>query len=140
MAESPNDRESGFWGGALAGLIAGAVMAALLMGGVSVWWMKKKERDVRRGWNLVPVLVLLNDTPAGTTLTWQHLAERSVPEQYVTASVFHPDQAYQLVGLPTLVDLKSGDMVRRSDVEATDAGSDEPLKGHAVQPYPFAVQ
>jgi hypothetical protein len=43
--------------GLLAGGVLGFIIAVFLVGIAGYAFIKKKEQDVRRGWNLVPVVV-----------------------------------------------------------------------------------
>ena len=70
-----------------------ALVLGLLAGVVAYSAIKKKEADVRRGWNLVPVVVASQDIPEGTVVTFDMISQRSVPEQFVTSSVVKPDSA-----------------------------------------------
>jgi pilus assembly protein CpaB len=82
--------------------------------------IKKKEYDVRKGWNLVPVAVAAGNLSAGTVLTIDMINQRGVPEQFVTSSVVNPEQAKNyLVNQKLLVDLQKGDPLLWSQVETT---------------------
>lgn len=63
-----------------------AVLLGTFIGVVHYSGLKKREAEVRRGWNLVPVVVAAVDVPAGTTLTFDMISQRSVPEQFVTST------------------------------------------------------
>jgi pilus assembly protein CpaB len=67
------------------------------------------------GYNLVPVVVVAVDVPAGTVLTFDMISQRSVPEQFVTSSVVKPDSASYVVNQRVVNDLQAGDPVRWSD-------------------------
>ncbi|MBL8921054.1 MAG: Flp pilus assembly protein CpaB, partial [Myxococcaceae bacterium] len=66
---------------------------ALVAGVVSYSAVKKKELDVRKGWNLVQVVVAAVDVSEGTVVTMEMISQRSIPEQFVTSSVVKPDSA-----------------------------------------------
>ncbi len=106
--------------GALAGV---AVCAAAGLPGM------KRPRDWHFGRGhsamLVPVIVLAQDVPAGTPVTFDLISQRSLPEQFVTASMVKPDSASQLVNQRLVVDLKAGDVVRWGDL-AVDRRTVEP--------------
>lgn len=72
--------------------------------------LRKRERDARDGWNLVPVVVAAVDIPAGTTLTFDMISQRSVPEQFVTADIVKPDSASYIVNERIAVGLMQGDL------------------------------
>jgi pilus assembly protein CpaB len=93
-----------------------------LLAGIIAWSaIKKKEADVRRGWNLVPVVVASQDVPEGTIITFEMINQRSVPEQFVTSSVVKPDSATYVVGQKVLVALQAGDPLLWSQFETTKA-------------------
>ena len=97
-------------------------LALGLLAGIIAWSaIKKKEADVRRGWNLVPVVVASQDIPECTVITFDMINQRSVPEQFVTSSVVKPDSASYVVGQKILVPLQSGDPLLWSQFETTKA-------------------
>jgi len=97
-------------------------LALGLLAGIIAWSaIKKKEADVRRGWNLVPVVVASQDVPEGTVITFEMINQRSVPEQFVTSSVVKPDSATYVVGQKVLVALQAGDPLLWSQFETTKA-------------------
>lgn len=83
--------------------------------------VKKREADVRKGWNLVPVIVASVDISEGTEVTMEMVSQRSIPEQFVTSSVVKPDSASYVVGQKTLVPLQAGDPLLWSQFETTRA-------------------
>jgi Flp pilus assembly protein CpaB len=95
--------------GVLAGGVIGFFVSVLLVGGAGYAYIKKKEADVRRGWNLVPVVVASQDIPEKTSITFDMIAQRSVPEQFVTSSVIKPESASFIVDQRILVPVQSGD-------------------------------
>jgi pilus assembly protein CpaB len=98
-----------------------ALVLGLLAGVVAYSAIKKKEADVRRGWNLVPVVVAAQDIPEGTVVTFDMISQRSVPEQFVTSSVVKPDSASYVVNQKVLVPLQGGDPLLWSQFETTKA-------------------
>jgi pilus assembly protein CpaB len=93
-----------------------------LLAGIIAWSaIKKKEADVRHGWNLVPVVVAAQDIPEGTTIDLELISQRSVPEQFVTSSVVKPDSVTYVVGQKVLVALQAGDPLLWSQFETTRA-------------------
>ncbi len=98
-----------------------ALVLGLLAGVVAYSAIKKKEADVRRGWNLVPVVVAASDIPEGTVVTFDMISQRSVPEQFVTSSVVKPDSASYVVNQKVLVPLQQGDPLLWSQFETTKA-------------------
>src|SRR5437868_13897608 len=85
--------------GALAGLVAGGMMLGL----VDFFFVRYEAARVRRGWNLVPVVVAAQDIPEGTTVTLDMISQRQVPEQFVTSSVVRPESAVHVVNQKVLV-------------------------------------
>ena len=98
-----------------------ALVLGLLAGVVAYSAIKKKESDVRKGWNLVPVVVAATDIPEGTVVTFDMISQRSVPEQFVTSSVVKPDSASYIVNQKVLVPLQAGDPLLWSQFETTKA-------------------
>ncbi|KFE66412.1 Flp pilus assembly protein CpaB [Hyalangium minutum] len=98
-----------------------ALVLGLLAGVVAYSAIKKKEADVRRGWNLVPVVVASQDIPEGTVVNFDMISQRSVPEQFVTSSVVKPDSASYVVNQKVLVPLQAGDPLLWSQFETTKA-------------------
>lgn len=113
-----------------------ALVLGLLAGVVAYSAIKKKEADVRRGWNLVPVIVAAEDIPEGTVVTFDMVSQRSVPEQFITSSVVKPDSASYIVNQKVLVPLQKGDPLLWSQFETTKAAerlsSKVQKKGRAI--------
>jgi pilus assembly protein CpaB len=101
-------------------LIVAAVLGAVAF---LVSWsaIKKRESDVRKGWNLVPVVVAAVDISEGTVVTIEMISQRSIPEQFVTSSVVKPDNASYIVNQKVLVALQAGDPLLWSQFETTKA-------------------
>jgi pilus assembly protein CpaB len=89
--------------------VVAAVFLGLLSGGVAWASIRAREREVRAGWDLVPVLVAAQDLPEGSTLALEMVARRDVPEQFVTSSVVRPDSAATVLGQKLLVPVQAGD-------------------------------
>ncbi|MCC6335054.1 MAG: Flp pilus assembly protein CpaB [Myxococcales bacterium] len=83
--------------------------------------IKKREADVRKGWNLVPVVVAAVDISEGTVVTMEMISQRSIPEQFITSSVVKPDSASYIVNQKVLVPLQAGDPLLWSQFETTKA-------------------
>jgi pilus assembly protein CpaB len=83
--------------------------------------IKKREADVRKGWNLVPVVVAAVDISEGTVVSMEMISQRSIPEQFVTSSVVKPDSASYIVNQKVLVPLQAGDPLLWSQFETTKA-------------------
>jgi pilus assembly protein CpaB len=101
--------------------LVAAVVMGLFSGLLSYSAIKKKESDVRRGWNLVPVVVAAIDISEGTVVTFDMISQRSVPEQFVTSSVVKPDSASYVVNQKVLVPVQAGDPLLWSQFETTKA-------------------
>lgn len=98
-----------------------ALVLACVGGTISFSAIKKSESDVRRGWNLVPVVVAAIDIPEGTVVGFDMISQRSVPEQFVTSSVVKPDSASYVVNQKVLVPVQAGDPLLWSQFETTKA-------------------
>ena len=100
-------------------IVAGVL--ALFAAVVSFSAIKRKEAEVRKGWNLIPVVVAAVDISEGTVVTMEMISQRSIPEQFVTASVVKPDSASYIVNQKVLVPLQAGDPLLWSQFETTRA-------------------
>ncbi|MFO0600752.1 MAG: Flp pilus assembly protein CpaB [Myxococcaceae bacterium] len=89
--------------------------------GVAFSALQKERADVRKGWNLVPVLVASVDLSEGTVVTMEQLSQRSVPEQFVTSSVVKPDSASYVIGQKIQVNVSAGDPLLWSQFESSRA-------------------
>ncbi|MHB8877948.1 MAG: Flp pilus assembly protein CpaB, partial [Myxococcaceae bacterium] len=98
-----------------------ALVLALLAGVVSYSAVKKQMADARRGWNPIPVVVAAVDIAEGTTVTFDMVSQRSVPDQFVTSSVVKPESASYVVGQKVLVPVQAGDPLLWSQFETTRA-------------------
>src|SRR2546423_8734262 len=98
-----------------------ALVLGLFAGIIGYSAIKKKEADVRRGWNLVPVVVAAVDISEGTVVTFDMISQRSVPEQFVTSSVVKPDSASYVINQKILVPVQAGDPLLWSEFETTKA-------------------
>ena len=98
-----------------------ALGLGLIAGVIAYSAGRKKEMDVRKGWNLVPVVVAAVDISEGTVVTMEMISQRSIPEQFVTSSVVKPDSASYIVNQKVLVPLQGGDPLLWSQFETTKA-------------------
>ncbi len=98
-----------------------ALVLALVAGVIAYSAVKKQELNVRRGWNLVPVVVAAVDISEGTVVSFDMISQRSVPEQFVTSSVVKPDSASYVVNQKVLVPVQAGDPLLWSQFETTKA-------------------
>lgn len=120
-------------GKSMLALAVGAVIALPLGGAVGAAFgfvlAKKAEVEARRGWNLVPVVVAARPLAPGAEVQFEDISQRSVPEQFVTASVVKPDSASYVVRQPVLVPVAAGEPLRWSYFEATKATSEAGAAG-----------
>ncbi len=96
-----------------------ALVLGLLAGVIAYSAIKKREYDVRKGWDLVEVLVAGQEIREGTELTPDMIAVRPVPTQFVTSSVVRPENSGSVVGAKLLVGLQPGDPLLWSQFEST---------------------
>ena len=105
-----------------------ALALGLLAGLVSWTAIKKREHDVRQGWELVPVVVASREIPEGAVITNDMISQRAVPEQFVTSSVVKPESANYVIDQKVLVPLQAGDPLLWSQFETTKASERLSLK------------
>lgn len=98
-----------------------ALVLGLFAGLVAYSAIKKRESDVRKGWNLVSVVVAATDIAEGTVVSFDMISQRSVPEQFVTSSVVKPESASYVVNQKILVPVQAGDPLLWSQFETTKA-------------------
>jgi Flp pilus assembly protein CpaB len=113
-----NTGTSGFVLGLSIGLGV-SLLFLCLAGAGGFFYVQKQRTDVRKGWNLVPVVVAAVDLSENTVVTMELISQRSVPEQFVTSSVVKPDSASYIVNQKVLVPIQAGDPLRWSDFETT---------------------
>lgn len=94
-----------------------------LLAAVIAWSaIRRHETEVRRGWNLVPVMVAAADIQESTVITNEMIAQRSIPEQFVTSSVVRPESAHMILNQKVLVPLEAGDPLLWTQFETTRSG------------------
>src|SRR5438874_5841704 len=73
--------------------------------------IRAKEKEVRKGWDLVPVIVAGQDIAAGSEVGVEMIAQRMIPSQFVTDSNVKFDEhvIMNLSGQKVMVDVKRGD-------------------------------
>ncbi|MGI5860991.1 MAG: Flp pilus assembly protein CpaB [Myxococcales bacterium] len=98
-----------------------AVILGVLAGAFAFTAIKRKEKEVKQGWNLVPVIVATQDIAEGAVVTYEMISQRPVPEQFVTSSVVKPDSASYVVGQRVLVPVQTGDPLLWSQFETSKA-------------------
>ena len=89
-------------------LVIGIVLG-IFAGLLSMFALKAKEREIKRGWNLTEIVVAAQDITEGTTLEVDMLAKRSVPELFVTKSTIREKDLDRIIGQTVVVNLKEGD-------------------------------
>src|SRR4051812_1343552 len=109
MDDVKTPEPSGFLPGFVIGAIVGLMVCGIVGGALAYAMVKKTRSDVQRGWNLVPVVIAERDLPAGSTLTFDDVAQRSIPEQLVTRSIVRPDNANYVIFQALSVPLAKGD-------------------------------
>ncbi|HZI07262.1 MAG TPA: SAF domain-containing protein [Archangium sp.] len=105
--------------GLIIGLVVGLVGGVMLSGIVAFNWAKSSAAKARQGWNLRPVIVVNQDLEEGTVLTFDHVNQRSIPEQFVTRSFVMPNAAEHIINKKLLVPVKAGDPMLWSHFEAS---------------------
>jgi Flp pilus assembly protein CpaB len=115
-ARDSEQRASTFPLGLAAGAALGFALSVVLVGALGYLYMKRRERELRH-YHGIPVVVASQDLPAGTLITFDLISQRSVPEQFVTASVVKPDNANAIVGQRIQAPVRTGDMLLWSQFE-----------------------
>lgn len=105
--------------GLIIGLVVGLVGGVMVSGIVAYNWAHESAAKARRGWNLLPVIVASQDMEEGTVLTFDHVYQRSIPEQFVTRSIVRPGDADHIVNKKLLVPVKAGDPLLWTHFEAS---------------------
>lgn len=96
------------------GLVLG--LAAFVIG----WSGLQRERaNLKKGFNLVPVVVAAVDISEGTVVTMEMVSQRSVPEMFITSSVVKPDSATYVIGQKVMVSMQAGDPLLWSQFETS---------------------
>jgi pilus assembly protein CpaB len=102
--------------------LALVALFGLIGGVVGYSFLKRREMEVRKGWNLVPVVVAAKDIPENSVVTMEMLSQRSIPEQFASSSsIVKPDSASYIVNQRILVPVLAGDMMLWSQFETTKA-------------------
>lgn len=95
--------------GLATGLVVGGMGAGFIAGVVSYSLLKLEEQRVRRGWNLVPATVAARDLAPGERVQLDAIAQRPIPEQFLTSSVVKPDSAAYVQDQMLIAPLSAGD-------------------------------
>src|SRR5438309_116794 len=95
------------------------VVLVLVVAGTSALLRRHSEVRVSPG-ALVPVVVAAEDLSPGTVLTYDHLQQRSFPEQWVFEANVRADSAASLIGKHLRTALTVGEPIRWADVAERD--------------------
>jgi pilus assembly protein CpaB len=68
--------------------------------------------------SLVPIVIASRDLPAGSTVTWDDISQRSVPAGLVTSSVVRPDSASYINNQKLVLPVLAGDAMQWSYFES----------------------
>jgi pilus assembly protein CpaB len=98
-------------------LVLGSIAGVLAFAAI-----KKQELEVRRGWNLVPVLTARIDLDVGSVVTEDTLERTSIPEQFVTPSVVQPGDLSKILNARLLVPLQKNDPLLWTQFETHRTG------------------
>jgi Flp pilus assembly protein CpaB len=76
---------------------------------------RSADKRARMGWDLVPILVVSEDVPAGTVLTANQLRQRQMPSQFLTPGMLRPDSYKMVIGERVRINLTKGDLLLWSE-------------------------
>lgn len=94
--------------------VAAGIIAVLLVN----YYIKKQEKAIYYGMELVPVIAVKKDVSAGAKLTAGLLSKRQVPQKYVHGNAVDPKDANLVIGQILNFPLKRGDPVLWTDLRA----------------------
>ena len=117
--------------GLIVGSIVGLLLGAILGGGLHLLMKFKRSADVRRGWNLAPIVVAEKALEAGSVVTMTDVAQRSIPEQFITASMVKPSDASSVVNQPLRYSVEAGEPLQWAYFET--AGGTKPFAKQAEE-------
>lgn len=120
----PASRRTGF----LAGFASGFGLALVIGLAAAFLGYQSARKEARRGWNLVPAVTAAVDLPEGTEITYELLAQRQIPEQFLTASVVKPDAVNYILKQKVLVPLRAGDPLLWTQFDTALRPASRPLK------------
>jgi pilus assembly protein CpaB len=105
-----NEKKRGYLAlGIVIGLVVGFVGTSLGASFLAHLYLDREARNVRRGWDLVPVVVADRDMEANTVVTFDDIAKRQVPDQFVTTSVIKPSDVDEIVEHKLGASVKKGE-------------------------------
>lgn len=83
--------------------------------------------------NTKRVLMASRDLAEGTVLTFDMMAQRNMPEEYVTESFINPDLVQYAIGQPVNSAIKAGDSLLWSQIETKPDPTLQPLSNDNVE-------
>ena len=92
--------------------VAAGIIAVLLVN----HYIRKQERAIFKGMELVSVIAVSKDLPAGAKLTAGVLSKRNVPQKYVHGNAVDPKDANLVIGQILNFPLKRGDPILWTDL------------------------
>ena len=95
--------------GLMAGLIVGGFGTGFIASIASYAVMKSVEKNAQRGWLLKPAVVASRDLAPGEKLTRDAMAQRDLPEGFVTSSVVKPESAAYVMDQLLIAPVHAGD-------------------------------
>jgi pilus assembly protein CpaB len=95
-----------------------ALVLFIFCGVVGTVALRAVERDVKKPWNLVPIVVARTNIAEGTELTLEQLSVRQVPEQFVTSSIVKPEAFRYVTGQRIMVPVQAGDPLMWSEFQS----------------------
>lgn len=97
-----------------------ALALALCAGAIAYLGIEAEKAKVRRGWTLVPgVVVATKAIPEGSVITLDMVAERAVPEQFVTSSMVKVESISRILDQTILVSVQAGDPILWTQFDTT---------------------
>ena len=108
-----------------------ALGLGLIAGLVAYSAIKAKEKEVKKGWDVVKILAANVDVPEGTELDQEMVAVKDMPSRFVTDSFIRIEEdntsKHELpIGQRVLVPLKKGDPILVSHFESATMPSSAP--------------
>src|SRR5690242_6833542 len=95
--------------GFISGLAVGGLGTAFIASLVAYAVFKAEERRVQRGWVMAQAVVAARALTPGEKATLDALAQRGIPEQFITSSVVKPDSAAYVQDQVVVAPLSAGD-------------------------------
>lgn len=89
----------------VAGVVIGAAVGLVLGAPLAFGVARSVSKRPLEGWRLEPVVVAAVDLEQGTTVTMEHLSQRSVPVRFTNAAAVRPDEVVKIIGARTVTAL-----------------------------------